>query len=128
MTGILKLLKFSDHLSHFGTNQDLRQGRRPTDISYWHAFVDMFFSQKGFLKLSLWSQTEESNKSYEIPTSALARYYCSHFNSGVQSIQMIMENASQKDLPNGNHLVESQKCSFVYWFTNGHQVRSLRLI
>ena len=41
---------------------------------------------------------------------------------------MFMENANQTDLPNGNHLVESHKCSFVYWFTNGHQVRSLRLI
>ena len=39
---------------------------------------------------------------------------------------MIMEGAIQKDLPNGNHLVESEH-SFVYWFTNGHQVRILRL-
>ena len=36
---------------------------------------------------------------------------------------MIMEAATQKDLPNGNHFVESQRCSWVYWFANGHQVR-----
>lgn len=107
------------------TYQNLQQSQRQSnDISYWHGFVNTFFSPKGFLRLSLWSQTEESTKSYEIPTSALARYYCSHFNSGVQSIQMYMENANQRDLSNGYHIVESDRCSFTYWFTNGHQVRT----
>ena len=41
---------------------------------------------------------------------------------------MYMENANQRDLPNGNHAVESDRCSFTYWFTNGHQVRTFRPI
>ena len=39
---------------------------------------------------------------------------------------MYMENANQRDLSNGNHVVESERCSFTYLFTNGHQVRTFR--
>ena len=46
-----------------------------------------------------------------------------HFNSGVTNIQMIMEKANEKDLPNGGHFVECTKSCFIYWCNNDCQVR-----
>ena len=39
-------------------------------------------------------------------------------------MQMILENAREKDLPNGGHFVDSAKSCFIYWFVNGCQVSS----
>jgi hypothetical protein len=92
------------------------------DLAYWHRFVDQFFSQAGVLRQQLLCPQDQSSKQYEISTPALPRYYCTHFESGVRKIQMILENAREKELPNSCHYVESQKASFIYWFGNGHQV------
>ena len=83
--------------------------------------MDRFFSQIGVLRQQYWSSVDQSTKQYEVSTPALARYYCTHFSSGVQTIQMILGMAKETDLPNGGHFVES-KSSFIYWFENGHQV------
>ena len=49
------------------------------------------------------------------------RYFYTHFKSGVENIQMILESVAERDLPGGGHYVESQN-SFLYWFPNGCQV------
>ena len=96
------------------------------DLAYWQKFVDQFFSQSGILRQQLLCQADQSSKQYEISTSALPRYYCTHFESGVRKIQMILENAREKEVPNHCHYVESHKASFIYWFESGSQVRLAR--
>ena len=91
-------------------------------MGYWQAFVDRFFSQTGVLRQQLWNSANDENKSYQISTPALARYYWTHFTSGVRNIQMILESAKERDLPNGGHIVESAKTCFIYWFDNDCQV------
>lgn len=66
---------------------------------------------------------QAGSKQFEISTPALARYYWTQFNSGIKHIQMLVEGAREKDLPNGGHMVESLKTSFIYWFANDCQVR-----
>ena len=61
-------------------------------------------------------------KTYELSISALPRYYWTHYNHGVQNIQMIMAGATGKELGAGGHYVESTKISFIYWYSNGTQV------
>ena len=133
---VLKLLQFGDHLSQFSVSPRLQRNGQPdgtlqnqmqartqaSNLRYWQIFVDRFFSPTGVLRHSLWCSRDESTKQYEISTAALARYYWTHFCSGVQNIQMILENAREKDLPNGGHFVESTKSSFIYWYANGCQV------
>ena len=63
-------------------------------------------------------------KVYELSISALPRYYWTHYNHGVQNIQMIMAGATGKELGASGHFVESSRLSFIYWYTNGTQVRS----
>jgi hypothetical protein len=133
---LLKLTQFGDHLSNFGVSSRPLQSymangaqrlaaqgaKQRDDLCYWLTFVDQFFSPKGVLRHSVWIVDENSNKQYEITFPALARYFHTHFESGVKNMQMIMEKGSEKELPNNGHYIESQKASFVYWFDNGTQV------
>jgi hypothetical protein len=135
---LMKLMQFGDHLSNFGvssrslqtymangTQRLVAQGsKQRDDLNYWLMFVDRFFSPKGVLRHSVWIVDENSNKQYEITFPALARYFHTHFESGVKNMQMIMEKGSEKELPNNGHYIESPKSSFVYWFDNGSQVSS----
>jgi hypothetical protein len=133
---LMKLMQFGDHLSNFGVSSKplqlymangaqrlVAQGSKQIDdLNYWLNFRDRFFSPKGVLRHSVWIVDENSNKQYEITFPALARYFHTHFESGIKNMQMIMEKGSEKELPNNGHYIESQKSSFVYWFDNGSQV------
>jgi flagellar biosynthesis GTPase FlhF len=133
---LMKLMQFGDHLSNFGVSSKplhaymgngaqrlAAQGSKQIDdLNYWLNFRDRFFSPKGVLRHSVWIVEENSNKQYEITFPALARYFHTHFESGIKNMQMIMEKGSEKELPNNGHYIESQKSSFVYWFDNGSQV------
>ena len=139
---VLKLLSFADHLSQFSVSPRAQRNgqldgahpgqaqskRQANDLAYWHSFVERFFSPKGVLRQSLWSEEAKEHKVYEISTAALARYYWTHYKSGIQNIQMIMENANEKNLPSGGHFVESVKTTFIYYFGNGHQVGHLLIV
>lgn len=133
---LMRLMLFGDHLSNFsqvskplqtymanGAPRLAAQSmKQRDDLNYWLQFVDRFFSPKGVLRHSVFVAGENTNKQYEITFPALARYFHTHFESGVTSMQMIMEKGAEKELPNNGHYIESQKSSFVYWFDNGSQV------
>lgn len=132
----MRLMQFSDDLSNFGVSSKTVQAymangiqrsaaqvmKQRDDLTYWLTFVDRFFSPKGVLRHSLWIVDENSNKQYEITFPALARYFHTHFESGIKNMQMIMERGSEMELPNSGHYIVSQKSSFIYWFDNGSQV------
>ena len=69
------------------------------------------------------SEDPGTPKQYEIAYPALARYFHTHFESGVQSMQLIMEQrTTDKTLPNDRHYVENTKTSIYYWFEDGAHV------
>lgn len=117
-------MRFGDYLSQ----STVRAQAQPNELKYWQAFVGQFFSPVGVLRQQLVQYKDDGSgeslesKTWEISTPALARYYWTHFTTGVTNIQMIMENASERDLANGGHFVESPKASFIYWYGNGCQV------
>ncbi len=133
---IMKLMLFGDHLSNFGafskplqaymingaSRLEAQSNKQRDDLDYWVNFVKRFFSPKGVLRHSVWIVDENSNKQYEVTFPALARYFHTHFESGIRNMQLITERASEKALPNDGHYIESQKSNFVYWFDNGCQV------
>jgi hypothetical protein len=133
---LMKLMQFGDHLSGFGVSSKPLQAymangaqrlaaqasKQTDDLNYWLNFRDRFFSPKGVLRHSVWVVDDSSNKQYEIAFPALARYFHTHFESGIKNMQMIMEKGSERELPNNGHYIESQRSSFVYWFDNGSQV------
>jgi len=96
-------------------------------VSYWHAFVSTFFSPRGVYRLTLPvtgsdpANEDHGNKQYEIVQPALARFFHTHFQSGIERIQLSFEKVTQeKQLPNGCHFVENPKANMVYWFENSH--------
>jgi len=136
----MKLMLFGDSLSSFGvTSKSLEtymangfqrsaaQGaKQRDDLEYWSKFVNQFFSPKGVLRHTVWvADDAPSNKQYEITFPALPRYYHTHFESGIKTMQMTVERGTEKELPNNGHYIESPKASFVYWFDTGAQVSSV---
>ncbi|EAW14140.1 LIM domain-binding protein [Aspergillus clavatus NRRL 1] len=112
---ILCLHTFAEHLSNFSSRGEVQ------DLLYWQAFVDRFYSPMGVLRQGVYNP-QAGSKQFEISTPALARYYLTQFTSGIRQIQMLVEGARERDSPNGGHIVESPKTSFIYWFTNDSQL------
>ncbi|KAH7248067.1 LIM-domain binding protein-domain-containing protein [Fusarium solani] len=119
---LLKLMQFSEHLSGYPGSK----GR--DDLSYWNAFVARFFSQNGVFRHSLHITDAEdtTDKQYEIAYPAIARYFHTHFGSGVKNMQLIMDKGvTDRPLPGDCHCIENSKASLVYWFETGsHLVAS----
>jgi hypothetical protein len=136
---ILKLIQFSDHLSNFvvslksidiymlraAQHLDAQVTKQRDDLAYWSDFVETFFSPQGALHHSVWVSDEGNGKQYKITYPALARYFYTHFESGISNMQMIIEQAKEKELPYNCYYIESPKSSFIYRFENGSQVCSL---
>jgi len=134
---LLKLMQFSEHLSGFPvrlhffqnpsftlTRQQGSKGRE--DLSYWKDFVTRFFSVNGVFRHSLHITDAEdtTDKQYEITFPAIARYFHTHFGSGVKNMQLIMDKGvTDRPLPGECHCIENSKASLVYWFETGSHVR-----
>lgn len=112
---VMCLNTFAEHLSNFTSKGEAH------DLLYWQSFVDKFYSPAGVLRQGVWNP-QTGSKQFEIATPALARYYLTQFTSGIRHIQMVVENARERDSPNGGHIVESGKTSFIYWFVNDTQI------
>lgn len=98
------------------------QNRDPSPgLPYWQHFVEQFYSPNGVLRQGVWN-AQCGSKKFELSTPTLARYYWTHFTSGVKHMQMIVENAVEKELPTGYQMLDSNKTYFIYWFENGTQV------
>ncbi|KAL8636790.1 MAG: hypothetical protein Q9228_005854 [Teloschistes exilis] len=133
---VLKLMQFADLLGDFSVSTSISTPaaghpcadqdqtiKQENHLSHWQGFVGRFFSHTGVIRQHLYSSSDQATKTFEIsPTPTLARYYWTHFNSGVQNIQMILGKARELDLPNGGHAIASDKTSFVYWLADGHQL------
>ena len=107
---ILKLVQFGDHLSQFVVSSkpiefymsrgaqrlDAQGTKQREDLAYWSEFVGQFFSPRGVLRHSVWIVDENMNKQYEITFPALARYFYTHFESGISNMQMITERQRKR--------------------------------
>ncbi|KAG0125197.1 LIM-domain binding protein-domain-containing protein [Tuber indicum] len=110
---VLGLYRFSGHLSAFDASKE------SNDIDRWRRFVAEFYAPSGVMRQRLWHNNTRETKQFEVTTQVLARYYFVLFGSGVQNIQIVLENVREKELANQCHIVECPKTSFIYWFENG---------
>jgi hypothetical protein len=86
-----------------------------------------FFSPNGVFRHSLHITDAEdtADKQYEIAYPAIARYFHTHFGSGVKNMQLIMDKGvTDRPLPGDCHCIENSKASLVYWFETGSHVSS----
>lgn len=84
-----------------------------------------FFAPNGVFRHSVHiSDAEDTmDKQYEIAYPAIARYFHTHFGSGVKSMQLIMDKGvTDRPLPGDCQFIENSKASLVYWFETGSHV------
>ncbi|PFH60300.1 hypothetical protein XA68_11146 [Ophiocordyceps unilateralis] len=113
---LLRLFQFSEHLSSFPGPKS------KDDLSYWNMFVTRFFSPIGVFRQSLHISDAEdtTDKQYEISFPAIARYFHTHFGSGVKSMQLFIERGGpDRPLPGDGYCIESARSSIVYWYEMG---------
>ncbi len=64
-----------------------------------------------------------TGKQYDIPFAALPRYFHTYYDSGVRSMQLILDKGSlDRPLSNDSHYIENSKASLVCWFDAGSHV------
>jgi hypothetical protein len=88
----------------------------------------MFFSPNAVFRHSLHitDPDETTDKQYEIGYPAIARYFHTHFSSGVKTMQLVMDRrVTDRPLPGDGHFIENPKASLVYWFETGSHVSTL---
>ncbi|KAG4222973.1 hypothetical protein PC116_g28554 [Phytophthora cactorum] len=105
--------------------------RTKDDLTYWNNFVSQFFSPRGVYRISLFyvgsdtGNEEHTDKQYEITQPALARYFHTHYESGIKKINLTFEKGlTDRPLPNGCHFIENLKAHLTYWFEHSHVVAS----
>lgn len=60
------------------------------------------------------------DKTYDIQYPALARYFHTQFDSGVKSMQFLLESTISDRPMEGGYLIESPRASFLYWYESSH--------
>ncbi len=95
------------------------------DAGYWVNFVGQFFSRNGLFRHTILIKEgdKQAEKQYEISYPALARYFQTHFDSGVKTMQLVLDKGTtDRSLPNDCHFIENSKTSLVYWYESGSHV------
>ncbi|KAK1754328.1 LIM-domain binding protein-domain-containing protein [Echria macrotheca] len=116
---MLKLIQFAEQLSGFPGSKS------KDDLAYWNNFVHQFFSPRGLFRLTILvkeggENRQDLDKQYELAVPALPRYFHTHFESGIKSIQLNLDKCTiDKPLPHDCYYMEYHKASLVYWFETG---------
>lgn len=119
---LLKLFQFSEHLSAYPG------ARTRDDLSYWNAFVGRFFSTSAIFRHTLHASAdgeETGPRQYDIGFPAIARYFHTHFGSGVKSMQLTLgQGTVDRPTPGDGYSIENPKASLIYWFETGSHLVS----
>jgi hypothetical protein len=110
---ILQLLLYQDQLA----NPD-----RPNDLAYWEETIQKYFSPFGSIRQQLYNNKQGNDKSFQLQYPSLARFYYSHFTSGIKQILMQSFDHNQSKLPNGGIHIWSNRASLTYVFHNDLRV------
>ncbi|RUS17400.1 LIM-domain binding protein-domain-containing protein, partial [Endogone sp. FLAS-F59071] len=108
--GVLRLLQY---------NEQLPKGAQAADINFWRKFIADFYSENGVMKYELVDPIKSQKRNFELTTALLPRFYQINFDSGVQSIQMTIEDSKDYLLSTGAPIVECGLASLYYHFRNG---------
>ncbi|PCH41542.1 hypothetical protein WOLCODRAFT_100784 [Wolfiporia cocos MD-104 SS10] len=113
--GSLRLLQFSDELSH----EDDSKSR----ASYWDGTIKEFFTAKAILKITLWKDSQQQEaKPFEIGTPILPRFFLVTTQSGVKSMSLGLDGVVERVQFAGFATVECKRATWTFRYTNGYTV------
>jgi LIM-domain binding protein len=110
---ILQLIMFQDSLA---------SPEQPNDLSYWEALIRKYFSVFGCLKQQYFNSRNQSDKSFQLLFPSLARFFLTHFSTGIKQILLQSYDHTQSRTANGNTCVKSESASLTYVFHNDIRV------
>ncbi|KAG9793358.1 Transcriptional activator ptaB [Exophiala dermatitidis] len=110
---ILQLIMYQDTLA---------APERPNDLDYWDGIIARYFSQFGSIRQQLFSNKNGVDKTFMLQYPCLARYYHTHFASGVKKVLLQSYDHNQSKLPNGGVQIFSGNASLTYVFNNDIRV------
>ncbi|EXJ89477.1 hypothetical protein A1O3_02544 [Capronia epimyces CBS 606.96] len=110
---ILQLIMYQDTLA---------APDRPHDLDYWEQIIGRYFSPFGSIRQQLFSNKNGVDKSFQLQYPSLARYYHTHFASGVKQLLLQSYDHNQNKLPNGGVHIWSSNASLTYIFGNDIRV------
>lgn len=96
-------------------------------MNWWKKFCGDYYSPTGLLRQQLVNTEKNETKQFEVPTALLPRYYCTLFESGVQHVEVILQQMTEVQARPNAVIVDCKKCSFIYWFENGVHVSYLSI-
>ncbi|KAI7892971.1 LIM-domain binding protein-domain-containing protein [Mucor mucedo] len=106
---VLRLLQFRDQLS---------PGDQAKEMSFWRGFVDDFFTSNAIMKLALVDQQTQQRNEFEITQSLIARFFYTHYQCDLESIQLTTDQTMEYFLPTGM-MLECPRSSLIHRYTNG---------
>lgn len=118
---LVRLSQLSEHLSGYPG------ARSRDDLGYWNGLVARFFSTSATFRHTLPSPEGDDTgpRQYDITFPAIARYFHTHFGSGVKSMQLTLgQGTVDRALPGDGYLIENPKASLIYWFETGSHLVS----
>ncbi|KAK9729770.1 hypothetical protein K7432_000017 [Basidiobolus ranarum] len=115
-SAIMKVIQYSEQLTGKNEDENLQLA------GHWNKIMSEFFASNGLMKYTLCHSQLKDTRTFDLPTSLLARFYLINYESGVTDIQLVLENPVEFALPNGYHVVECVRAAFVYHYWDGTQV------
>lgn len=102
--------------------------RSRDDLGYWNELVMRFFSRSAVFRHTLHASAEGEEtgpRQYDITFPAIARYFHTHFGSGVKSMQITLgQGTADRPLPGDGYQIENPRASMIYWFETGSHLVS----
>ncbi|TDL29109.1 hypothetical protein BD410DRAFT_710621 [Rickenella mellea] len=113
--GLLRLLQFSGHLAS--------ENKPRLQLSYWENLVKEYFTSKAVMKLTLWKDNQRNEaKPFDIGVPILPRFFLITSQSGVKSMTLSLDGASERHLGQGHTVVECVGAVWTYKYNNGYTV------
>ncbi|CAO3611767.1 unnamed protein product [Mucor hiemalis] len=106
---VLRLLQFRDQLS---------PGDQAQEISFWNSFVEDFFTPNAIFKVTLWDNLQGKHTEFDIIQSLIARFFFTHYECDLESIQLTTDQTMEYFLPTGM-MLECPRSSLIYRYKNG---------
>ncbi|KIJ56913.1 hypothetical protein M422DRAFT_150091, partial [Sphaerobolus stellatus SS14] len=116
--GLLRFMEFNSALSDEKSNR--------LTLDYWSKVTSDFFSPTSVCKLTLWKDNERREaKPFEITANVLAMLLHVSCQSGVRSMNFMLEGLVERYLGSGTAIIECPQAQWLWRFHDGHVV-SLR--
>ncbi|KZT20662.1 hypothetical protein NEOLEDRAFT_1075259, partial [Neolentinus lepideus HHB14362 ss-1] len=94
-----------------------------TTLHFWDQQVTEHFGRKATFKFTLWKDNQRNEaKPFEIGIPILPRFFLVTHQSGVKTMQIVMDGARERLINHSSAIVDSASATWSFRYTNGYIV------